>query len=163
MILSFAATTAEPTPSVGAVRVRIRFCVPEKTAPQAVAVADAASVSVLSKPVEAPCVKVTVLIVLLVKLKGVVPVEGKVIIIVSVESPAPVGVVNLILWLEAVVAFELDIVSDALVIAAALATCVNGPAKIDNIETTNNALITLLKFFILYFFNLYKRWVIIPV
>ena len=66
--LSLGAKTAAPVPSVGAVRVNIRFCVPENTAPQADTEGDAANVSVLSKPVLAPWVKVTVLMVLLVKL-----------------------------------------------------------------------------------------------
>ena len=69
--------------------------------------------------------------------------------IVSVESAAPVGVVNLILWLEAVVILEEDIVSDALVIAAACAMCANGPISIANIAMINPKLVIVLIFLIL--------------
>ena len=113
--LSLAATVAAPTPSVGAVRVKMRFAVPENTAPQAVALGVAASVSVFSAPVDAPWVNVTEPITLLVKSKS----DGKVIIMVSVESAAPVGVVNLIVWLDNVLIFKLDIASDLAVKAAA--------------------------------------------
>jgi hypothetical protein len=59
-----------------------------------------------------------------VKLKS----EGKVITMVSVLSEAPVGVVNFITWLDKVLTFEEDIVSDLLVSEAAFAKF-NGLAK----------------------------------
>jgi hypothetical protein len=60
-------------------------------------------------------VKLTVPIVLEVKLKS----EGNVTIIVSVLSAAPVGDVNFIAWLDTALTVRSDMVSEALVIAAA--------------------------------------------
>ena len=65
--LSFGARTAAPTPSVGVVRVIIRFAVPENATPQAVALGVPAKVSVVSRPVETPCVKVILEVALPVK------------------------------------------------------------------------------------------------
>ena len=76
----------------------------------------------LSAPVEAPWVKVTVLMVLLVKLKS----EGNVMMIVWPAVPAPLGVVNLITWLERALKVWFDIVSERALKDAASATRV-GP------------------------------------
>lgn len=54
----FGDTVAVPVPSVGGVRVRIRLLVPEKATPQADGDGAPARVSVFSRPVEGPCVKV---------------------------------------------------------------------------------------------------------
>ena len=145
MTLSLAATVAAPTPSVGAVRVKTRFAVPENTAPQSATLGVAARVSVFSVPVVAPWVNVTELITLLVKSKS----AGKVMMIVSVDSAAPVGVVNLIVWLDVVLTFELDIVSDLAVKAAACATCKDGPTKIAIRARITPKLIIVFIFFIL--------------
>ena len=115
IILSFTATAAAPTPSVGGVSVRIRLAVPEKVIPQAVALGTPANVSVFSRPVEAPCVNVTDVVALPVKSYD----AGKVITIVAVLVAAPDGVVKRIVCEEVALIVCDVIVSERPVRAAA--------------------------------------------
>jgi hypothetical protein len=117
MILSPGATTAAPIPSVGGVKVRIRFAVPENAIPQAVRLGAPASVSVVSAPVETPCVNVTVEVALPVKSYD----AGKVMMIVDVLAPAPDGVVKRIVCDEVALIVCEVIVSESPVKDAACA------------------------------------------
>ena len=117
MILSLGATAAAPIPSVGAVRVRTRFAVPEKAIPQAVALGTPAKVSAFSRPVEGPCVNVTDVVALPVKSYD----AGKVMMMVTVRVAAPDGVVERVASEEVALIVFVVIVSERPVSATACA------------------------------------------